>query len=255
VDKPAGLPSRPAPGYEASALSFLEAWLDAIPLAPPGSHPEAGRPRRPGVVHRLDRETSGVLLFSLGSRSHRVLVQAFAERRILKDYTAIVAGWPRPLRGTIDLPLRRNASGRTVRDPRGAGARTRYETVRRLEGAALLAVHPVTGRTHQIRAHLSLIGHPVLGDRVYGRGPAPMPGAPRLCLHASRLVLPPGVLEALGPVWLVPRDQRPQPLAVPVDPPGAPPQIEDGIRIEAPLPEELGDLVRRLARSRYGAPG
>jgi len=190
IDKPAGLPSRPAPGGGPSALSLLEDWLREHA---PGPHP-------PGVVHRLDRETSGVLLFSLEPRAHRLLARAFAEGTVRKEYAAVVAGLPRPRRGRIDLPLSRNASGRTIVDRRGRPATTRYLTVAAREGAALLALFPQTGRTHQIRVHLAARGTPVLGDRIYGfpRGVTPdgsLPRPPRLCLHAARLRLPAALAE------------------------------------------------------------
>jgi 23S rRNA pseudouridine955/2504/2580 synthase len=192
LDKPSGLPSRPAPGYPASALSLLEDWLAQ----------QAPGVSRPGVVHRLDRETSGVLLFSLSPGAHRALRAAFASRTIHKDYRAIVLGWPQPRRGLIDLPLRRNASGRMVPDRHGLPARTRYETLERYRSMALLELHPLTGRMHQLRVHLAARGTPVAGDRRYGpRGlPAGIPVPPRLCLHASRIVLPPALLLDLGSI-------------------------------------------------------
>jgi 23S rRNA-/tRNA-specific pseudouridylate synthase len=122
---------------------------------------------------------------------------------VAKEYAALVRGRPRPRRGLIDLPLRRNASGRVVVDPQGAQAKTRYETLRTWAGATLLRVRPLTGRMHQIRVHLAARGTPVLGDRFYGgsglvlgtsrgrerNGPS-LPVPPRLCLHALRLRLP-----------------------------------------------------------------
>lgn len=220
VVKPSGLPSRPAPGYPESALSLLESWLRAHE---PGPHP-------PGVVHRLDRETSGLLIFSLDPRAHRELVRAFAAGEIRKDYLAFVHGGPRPRRGLIDLPLARNASGRTVVAPRGAPARTRYATVRDWEGASLLEVQPLTGRMHQIRAHLAARGTPILGDRVYGRSAEradtptrghaePIP--PRLCLHARRLRLPASLVPNGG---------------------------AGGLLLESPWPDDLARFARALDR-------
>ena len=218
IDKPSGLAARPAPSQTVSALSQLEDWLAAHE---PGPHP-------PGVVHRIDRGTSGVLLFSLEPEAHRALVRAFAERRIRKEYVAIVRGQPRPRRGLIDLPLRRNSSGRMVPDPHGLAARTRYETVRAWPDATQLRLLPVTGRMHQLRAHLAARGVPILGDPIYGRTPvgatvepkrARLPRPPRLCLHAARLTLPPELAEGIGV-------------------------------IEAPLPEELRRYLRRLSASR-----
>jgi RluA family pseudouridine synthase len=181
VDKPAGLPSRPGPGHEASALSVLEAQLRA-----------EGVPHPPGVVHRLDLGTSGVLLFSLSPNGHRALVEAFRAGHVHKEYFAITAGHPNPKRGLIDLALRRTSSGLSTPDRRGTPARTRYETRERFATSALVVAEPLTGRMHQIRAHLAARGTPVLGDLQYGgaelRGFRPRP--PRLCLHAWRLRLP-----------------------------------------------------------------
>ncbi len=193
IDKPARLPSRPSPGHDSSVLAELERWL---------AEHEPSTPR-PGVVHRLDRDTSGVLIFSLGTRRHRALVDAFRARRIRKEYWALVIGWPSPRRGTIALALSRNASGRTIVDSRGMTASTEYETVQRLAQHSILRVRPRTGRTHQIRVHLTARGTPVLGDRRYRlpaiaslRAHSATPGiqrASRLCLHAAHLILPPEV--------------------------------------------------------------
>lgn len=172
IEKPSGLPSRPAPGHDGNALTMLEAYL--------------GADTRPGVVHRLDRDTSGLLLFSLSAHGHRFLVEGFRARTIRKSYLGWVHGQPRPRRGGIELPLRRNASGRVVVDPRGAPALTRYESLRAVGGFNLLRIDPSTGRMHQIRVHLAHRGTPLVGDRLYGVRDA----APRLFLHAASLRLP-----------------------------------------------------------------
>jgi RluA family pseudouridine synthase len=182
VEKPSGLPSRPGPGHEASVLSILEAQLRV-----------EGTPHPPGVVHRLDLGTSGVLLFSLTPDGHLALESAFHDGRVHKEYLAVAAGHPRPRRGLIDLALRRTSSGLSTPDRNGAPARTRYETREQFAASALVLAEPLTGRMHQIRAHLAARGTPVLGDLQYGsaelRGFRPRP--PRLCLHAWRLHLPP----------------------------------------------------------------
>lgn len=199
VDKPSGLPSRPVPGRGPNALSLLESWLRSHE---PGPHP-------PGVIHRLDRGTSGVLVFSLEPRTHRALVAAFAAGEVKKEYLAVVRGAPRPRRGLIDIPLRRNASGLVVPDPEGKEAKTRYETMEKLPGASLLLVRPLHGRMHQIRVHLAARGTPVLGDHVYGGDEPEATGSksadpaiavgkpPRLMLHAVRLRLPEKLQEGV----------------------------------------------------------
>ncbi len=191
VAKPAGLPSRPGPGHDASALSVLEAQLLIQGAACP-----------PGVVHRLDLGTSGILLFSLSPEGHRALVDAFRTGQVQKEYLAITAGHPRPRRGLIDLPLRRNSSGLSAPDRWGSPARTRYQTQERFGASALVLAEPLTGRMHQIRAHLAARGTPVLGDAQYGgaglRHFRPRP--PRLCLHAWRLRLPAEIAEAEPPI-------------------------------------------------------
>jgi 23S rRNA-/tRNA-specific pseudouridylate synthase len=162
-------------------LSLLEALLRA-----------EGSRHPPGVVHRLDLGTSGILLFSLSPDGHRALVEAFRTGRVHKEYLAITAALPHPRRGLIDLALRRTSSGLSTPDRRGTPARTRYETKERFAASALVLAEPLTGRMHQIRAHLAARGTPVLGDLQYGgaglRGFHPRP--PRLCLHAWRLWLP-----------------------------------------------------------------
>jgi 23S rRNA-/tRNA-specific pseudouridylate synthase len=181
VAKPPGLPSRPGPGHNTSVLAILEEQLRL-----------EGSPHPPGVVHRLDLGTSGILLFSLTPEGHRELLAAFERGLVRKEYLAITAGHPHPRRGLIDLALRRNASGLNLPDRRGAPARTRYETRERFAAAALVAAEPLTGRLHQIRSHFAAVGTPVLGDRQYGLPVlrAFQPHPPRLCLHAFRLRLP-----------------------------------------------------------------
>lgn len=141
------------------------------------------------TVHRIDRETSGVVLFAKDSDSHRFLCNAFENRLVNKEYWAAVVGFP-PLSGVIDSPLRQFGSGRVAPDPKGKPSRTEFETAGRWAGGAILSVRPLTGRRHQIRAHLTEIGHPLLGDPLYGPPPRPIGGAPRLFLHARKLLFP-----------------------------------------------------------------
>ncbi len=141
------------------------------------------------VVHRLDRDTSGVLVFAKNPAAHRRWNAAFVNRRVQKSYLAIVRG-ELPLVGAVVQPLREFGSGRMGVDPRGKPSDTRYAVLSAGNGARVLTVTPVTGRRHQIRAHMAFAGAPVDGDPLYGPAPRPIGGAPRLMLHAWRLSLP-----------------------------------------------------------------
>jgi 23S rRNA pseudouridine1911/1915/1917 synthase len=144
-------------------------------------------PARPGVVHRLDRDTSGLLVLARTPEAHTFLSDEIRRRRVEREYLALVQGRPPARAGTIDAPLGRDRRRRTLRssdtdDPREAI--THFETIETLPEATLLRVTLETGRTHQIRAHFKAIGHPVLGDPDYG---VPRPGLSRQFLHAHRL--------------------------------------------------------------------
>jgi 23S rRNA pseudouridine1911/1915/1917 synthase len=216
-------PERSLLAAEDLPLSILHEDGDLVVLnKPPGLavHPGAGRPggtlvnallhhcrdlsgiggiERPGIVHRLDRATSGVLVIAKNDRAHRALAAQFKTRKILKVYEALV--WGRPDRGqaTIDAPIGRHRTARVrmaIR-PGGRAARTAYRVVSSLGPVALLEVHPETGRTHQIRVHLRSIGTPIVGDPLYGgrraapalpdRFAAPLRDYEGLALHARRL--------------------------------------------------------------------
>lgn len=137
------------------------------------------------VVHRLDREASGVVLFARDAEAHRALSLQFERREVGKVYLVAVLG-PVDAPGEVARPLREFGSGRVAVDERGKPAVTRYRVLRRWAGATLLEVEPVTGRRHQIRVHLYSIGHPVLGDTRYGEV-RPVGGADRLMLHAHQI--------------------------------------------------------------------
>jgi len=166
-------------------------------LAVPGRGPDkadclAARVQRryPGakVVHRLDRDTSGVMVMALTRQAERSLARQFQTRRVAKRYVAIVAGRVADDAGRIDLPLRKDMTRRYVHlvdRQRGKPAVTDYHVIDRLADRTRLALSPVTGRSHQLRVHLRAIGHPILGDRLYGDGAS----AARLMLHAERLEL------------------------------------------------------------------
>jgi RluA family pseudouridine synthase len=190
VDKPAGLPVVPA--RDEAADRCLRARLEA----------ELGY--RLWVVHRLDRDTSGVVVFARDQAAHRVLSLAFERREVAKTYVAFVAGPALPECGRIDLPLHaaRRGKARPARpgEPGAQAAVTGWRVVRRWrvagDGGVEVARHelaPETGRHHQIRVHLRSLGVPILFDRLYGKGALALPpDAPcaRLALHALRLTLP-----------------------------------------------------------------
>ncbi|MGA3008181.1 MAG: RluA family pseudouridine synthase [Opitutaceae bacterium] len=147
---------------------------------------------RPGIVHRLDKETSGVLLVAKTDTAHRALAAQFAGRSLRKEYVALVSGVPKAAGGVIDRPISRHPvhRHRMTAGPTGRAARTDWE---RLEvfasGAALVRCRIHTGRTHQIRAHFKFLGHPLLGDTIYGWKPRPeLPTPPRVMLHAEHVV-------------------------------------------------------------------
>lgn len=139
------------------------------------------------TVHRIDRDTSGLVLFAGDAATHRFLCRQFERRQVQKRYLAVVDGLVRG-DNVIDEPLRQFGSGRTGISPEGKPSRTRYEVVESFASATLLNVSPETGRRHQIRAHLYHAGHPVLGDRLYGRD-RPVGGTRRLMLHALSIAL------------------------------------------------------------------
>jgi 23S rRNA pseudouridine1911/1915/1917 synthase len=178
VDKPAGVVVHPARGHRTGTL--------AQALAGRGAGGQ--EPWRAGIVHRLDRDTSGLLVVAKSDAVHQALKQLLAERRLRREYVALVTGHPEARTGTIDAPIGRHRRDRVLMSidtdaPRDA--RTHFELERLLPGAALVRVTLETGRTHQIRVHMAAIGHPVCGDPQYGT--AGEYGLTRQFLHAARL--------------------------------------------------------------------
>jgi 23S rRNA pseudouridine1911/1915/1917 synthase len=177
IDKGAGLVVHPGRGHYEDTLSQR--------LAPLLS---GGEPERAGIVHRLDRDTSGLLVVARSEEAHRRLQSALAERRIEREYSALVEGRPPSRTGTIDAPVGRDPRVRTRMAVGGAGARearTHFTLERALPRSSLLSLRLETGRTHQIRVHLQAIGHPVCGDPEYGT--PGLYGLERQFLHATRL--------------------------------------------------------------------
>ena len=178
VDKPAGVVVHPARGHRSGTL------VQALAGRAAGGED----PGRPGIVHRLDRDTSGLLVVAKSEEVHRVLKDALTARQLHREYLALVDGVPSARSGTIDAPIGRDRRDRVLNSidtdqPRPAT--THFRVVRTLAGSALLEVVLETGRTHQIRVHMAAIGHPVVGDRQYG-GPVRF-GLRRQFLHAARL--------------------------------------------------------------------
>jgi len=215
VNKPAGMVVHPAAGHSSGTL--VHAAL--------GHAPEMigiGGEKRPGVVHRLDKDTSGLILLAKNDQAHRWLQDQFRLRKTIKTYIALVDGKPPTPSGRIEAPVGRDKVHRKLMTitsyNKGREAVSEYRTLEAFKNHVLLEVHPVTGRTHQIRLHLKLIGCPVAGDRVYGHTHATIP-INRHFLHATRLTIRlPGEVNSTT--------------------------------FEAPLPQELEEVLERLRKER-----
>ncbi len=169
------------------------------------------RYREPRIVTRLDRDTSGLVLVALGADMHARMQRDSIAGRMKKEYLAIVRGIPAPASDSIVAPLARSAEDRrrVVVDPAGQDSRTDYEVLSSGNGVALVRCRLMTGRTHQIRVHLASIGHPVVGDIVYGTADE---GVPRQALHAWRVAFPH-------------------------------PETRQVLQVEAPIPSDMGHLI------------
>ena len=216
IDKPSGMVVHPAPG----------AWRGTVVNALLHRGLVSGAEgERPGIVHRLDKETSGVLLVARNDRAHLALSRAFHDREVKKTYFAVVLGVPRARSGSLEWAIGRHPRERqrmSIRSRSARAARTRYEVVEALGALSFVRLEPETGRTHQIRVHLSAMGHPVLGDPVYGaRGGRAVPrsGAGRDFL---RQALHAGAIELVHPT------------------------SAETLRVSAPLPADMRDLLAEL---------
>jgi 23S rRNA pseudouridine1911/1915/1917 synthase len=183
IDKPAGMVVHPAAGHETGTL--VHAVL--------GYDPELegiGGEERPGVVHRLDKETSGLILLAKNERAHRWLQDQFRLRKVEKTYIALVDGAPPTPSGRVEAPIGRDPSHRkkmAILSPgKGREAVSEYRTLESFKEHTLLEFHPLTGRTHQIRLHCAFLGCPIVGDKVYGRRRGSVE-IDRHFLHAARL--------------------------------------------------------------------
>ncbi len=205
VDKPAGLPVHPGPGHPDGTL--VNALLARCP-----DIRGIGGELRPGIVHRLDRDTSGLLVVAKTQLAHQNLTEQMMRRETMKEYAALSVGLVTPEAGTIDAPIGRDPRHRQrmAVNLGGREARTHYGTVEILSGHTLLAVRLETGRTHQIRVHMSYLGYPVFGDEVYG---AASPLLDRQFLHAARL----GFRHPSTGIWMEHRAALPPELETVID--------------------------------------
>ncbi len=220
VNKPAGMIVHP--GAAASAGTLVSALLHRF-----GKLSAVGGPLRPGIVHRLDKGTSGALLVARSDAAHRSLVEQFRERRIKKTYLALLHGKIKGQSGRIELPVARDLHRRsrmTARRREGRPARTDWRVRMRLDSFTLVEADLHTGRTHQLRVHFSALGHPVVGDTLYGAprvarvGPVTLPPLGRNFLHAARIR------------FVHPRSGKP-------------------VEVRAPLPPELRGYLRQLQQA------
>jgi 23S rRNA pseudouridine1911/1915/1917 synthase len=185
VNKPAGMVVHPSLGHATGTLVHA-----ALAHAP--DIEGVGGEERPGVVHRLDKNTSGLIALAKNDKTHRWLQEQFHSRKVKKIYLALVDGHPPTPSGRIEIAIGRSSKDRNlmaaVPDHKGRESITEYKTLETFPQHALLEVHPETGRTHQIRVHLQYLGCPVAGDRVYGRKKATI-NLERHFLHAASLTL------------------------------------------------------------------
>lgn len=209
INKPAGLVMHPAPGhYTGTLVHALLAHCQGLPAGQAGLSGIGGR-ERPGLVHRLDKDTSGVIVVAKTDSAHRSLSQQFKSHSIDRRYQAVVAGRLPKRAGTIDLAIGRDRWQRkkiSHRSSRPREARTVYRVLERFKTATRVEVRPQTGRTHQIRVHFASLRHPILGDRNYGGPTSILDAVPvaRPMLHAEHLgfVHPDhgGIVEYSAPV-------------------------------------------------------
>jgi 23S rRNA pseudouridine1911/1915/1917 synthase len=185
VNKPAGMVVHPAAGHFSGTLVHAA-------LAHSPEMEGIGGEQRPGIVHRLDKNTSGLILLAKNDQTHRWLVNHFRERSVKKIYLALVDGKPPTPNGRVETPIGRSSSDRkkmaVVPSTRGREALTEYHTIESFQEHTLLEVHPITGRTHQIRIHMEFLGCPIAGDTIYGRHHSTIQ-VNRHFLHAARLTI------------------------------------------------------------------
>ena len=214
VNKPAGMVVHPSAGHSRGTL--VHAALAHAPQIE-----GIGGIQRPGIVHRLDKETSGLILLAKNDKSHQWLQEQFRNREVKKIYRVVVESHPPTPKGRIEAPIGRDPSHRkqmaVVPIGKGREAITEYYSVERFELHSLINAHPLTGRTHQIRLHMAFIGCPVVGDKIYGRKRQILP-VDRQLLHAAQLE------------FRLPNQQTPE-------------------KFEAPLPDDMAQILSSLRLS------
>ena len=232
VNKPQGMVVHPAAGNFSGTLVQGLAYRHLL-----GDRLSAENPR-PGIVHRLDKDTSGVLITAKSPLARQFLANQFAKKHTRKVYLAVVKGMLLPRNGRIDTMICRDSKNRkrfTTSEVEGKSAVTDYQVLRQFEGYAFVALRPLTGRTHQLRVHMSSIKHPILGDPIYSRRDSRFPDA-SLMLHAHRLaiMLPQKVADSQTAEGL---------------------HFEGGETVEfrSPLPERFKSLLRELAKGALGS--
>ena len=211
VNKPKGLVVHPAPGHPDGTL------VNALLHHCGGSLSGIGGALRPGIVHRIDRDTSGLIVAAKNDFAHQALSAQLQDHSLARTYECIALGGFREDRGTVDAPIGRHPTDRKrmAVTPNGRPAVTHWEVLERFSGCTHLRCRLETGRTHQIRVHLAYLGHPILGDTVYG-AKKPVPGLQGQCLHA------------VGLRFVHPR-------------------TGEAVELRCPLPEEFQAQLRRLA--------
>ncbi len=185
IDKPVGVISHARGRYwdEASVASFVRSKVTSD-LNNKGAGLPGWSPERPGIVHRLDRATSGVMICAKNPKTMSLLQKQFAQRKTKKSYLAIIEGTLEPKSALIDVPIDRNPKKPQTFEPsaKGKPSQTQYEVINTTNKYSLVKLTPATGRTHQLRVHLKYLNHPIVGDELYGGQPAE-----RLYLHANTL--------------------------------------------------------------------
>jgi len=183
VDKPRGMVVHPAPGHADGTL------VNALLYHCGDSLSGVGGEKRPGIVHRIDKDTSGLIIAAKNDAAHLSLSAQLSDHSLRREYVAVVRGRLRADSGTIDAPIGRHPTDRkrmAVTHKASRNAVTHWEVLARYRGYTLVRCRLETGRTHQIRVHMAHIGHPLLGDYTYG-APSPDKGLEGQCLHARRL--------------------------------------------------------------------